>query len=148
MCHVHEHVCMYIYICICTCKCTCMCIRTCICTFIRTCICICICICGEHAHLHQLQQLLTQLGVVGQQDGLPLGVNPRPASSARHLAILGCTQHTVFALDTLVVMPAYSSCWLDLSAHIRLSMQLISRMCPGFVYPISTRFNPTERPLA
>ena len=36
-------------------------------------------------------------------------INACPASLARHLAIPGCAQHALFALDSLVVMPACCS---------------------------------------
>ncbi len=101
----------------------------------------------KYVYLHQLQQLLAQLGVVGQQDGLPLGVNACPASAARHLAIVGRTQHTFFTLNSLVMMPAYHSCQVvDLSPHIHPSIQLNSKTCSGCTYPILHKPYPHHAP--
>ncbi len=58
------------------------------------------------SYLHQLQQLLAQVCIVGQEDGLALGVNACPTRTASHLSVLCGTQDTVLGLNALVVMPA------------------------------------------
>ena len=56
-------------------------------------------------HLHELQQLFAQIGIVGHENGLPLSVDASSACPAGHLSILCCSKHAVLSLNALVVVP-------------------------------------------
>ena len=60
-------------------------------------------------HLHQVQQLFAQVGIVGQKNGLALSVYASSSSSARHLSILCSMQSAVLGLNALVMVPACRS---------------------------------------